>query len=65
MNELIKKLTTPTQPAKYISIEAGTPEYEAADGFLKWAGKDGGTHIFSDRGEPGVFERFVKMVEQA
>ena len=63
MNNSVKKLTTPTQPARYISIEKGTPEYAAAEGFLKWAGKDGETHLFSDRGEPGVFELYIKRIE--
>jgi hypothetical protein len=65
MNDLVRKLITPTQAARYMTAEEGTPEYETAQGFLKWAGKDGTTHVFSDRGEPGAWEKYLERLECA
>jgi hypothetical protein len=65
MNDLVKKLITPTQAAVYVTLEEGTPEYEAAREFLKWAGKDGTMHVYSDRGEPGVFEKYIERLQCA
>ena len=64
MKTLVNKLITPTQPARYITIEEGTPEYTAAKGFLKWAGKDGTTHLFSDRGETNVFDAYIEKLKE-
>ena len=64
MSELIKKLTTPTQSAKYISVEKNTPEFYVAQKLLKWAGNDGNTSVYSDRGEPNVFEMFLEEIKK-